>query len=164
MYGIPTTSKVKRRIIWMYKTSPSSLCLIAVIVSSVMVFSYIMHYTYAQDKSTLQLSTNKKTYKPGETVVITLKNNGKSTLEFSDSALGLVIQNTKTNQKAGIFGSQIMSELKPGESKKVQWDQKDYDGKQVPSGIYDAKTSSATEENANNTSSIAGVSATFTIK
>ncbi len=31
-------------------------------------------------------------YKPGETVVITLKNNGKSTLEFSDSTLG---DNTK---------------------------------------------------------------------
>jgi uncharacterized cupredoxin-like copper-binding protein len=150
----------------MYKTSPGVLCLIAVTItiSSVMVFGYITHYTHAQDKSTLQLSTNKKTYKPGETVVITLKNNGKSTLEFSDSALGLVMQNTKTHQKAGIFGSQIMSELKPGESKTVQWDQKDYGGKQVQSGIYNAKTSSATEENSNNvTSSVAAVSTTFTI-
>jgi hypothetical protein len=56
-----------------------------------------------------------------------------------------------------------MSELKPDESKTVQWDQKDYDGKQVQAGTYNAKTSTATEENSNNTSSIA-VSATFAIK
>ena len=94
----------------MYKISPGSLLLIAVItISSVMVFGYLVHYIHAQNKSTLQLSTNKKTYKPGETVVITLKNNGKSTLEFSDSTLGLTIQNTETYQKVGIFGSQVMS-------------------------------------------------------
>jgi hypothetical protein len=164
MHSISTDSKVKRRIIWMYKISPGSLLLIAVItISSVMIFGYLVHYIHAQNKSNLQLSTNKKTYKPGETVVITLKNNGKSTLEFSDSTLGLTIQNTKTHQKVGIFGSQVMSELKPGESKTVQWDQKSVDGKQVQSGTYNAKTSSPTEENSNNTSSIAA-SVTFTIK
>jgi uncharacterized cupredoxin-like copper-binding protein len=149
----------------MYKVNSCSLCLTAVIitVSSVMIFGYMTHYIHAQDKSTLQLSTSKKTYKPGETVAITLKNNGKNTLEFSDSTLGLTIQNTKTHQKAGLVGSQVMSEIKPGESKTVQWDQKDYDGKQVQSGTYNAKTSSATVENSNNTPPIA-VSTTFTVK
>jgi uncharacterized cupredoxin-like copper-binding protein len=149
----------------MYKVSSGSLCLIAVIitVSSVIIFGYITHYTYAQNKSTVQLSTNKKTFKPGETVAITLKNNGKSTLEFSDSTLGLIIQNTKSHQKAGLVGSQAMSELKPGESKTIQWDQKDSEGNQVKTGTYNAKTSSATEENSNNTSPIAA-STTFTIK
>ncbi len=85
-----------------------------------MIFGYTIHYTNAQDKSNLQLSTNKKTYKSGETVLITVKNNGKSTLEFPDFTLGLTIQNTRTHQKAGMLGSQVMSELKPGESKTVQ--------------------------------------------
>jgi hypothetical protein len=62
------------------------------------IFGHMIDSTHAQDKSALQLSSNKKTYKPGETVVITLKNNGKGTLEFSDSTLGLTIQNTKTHQ------------------------------------------------------------------
>jgi len=152
-------------IIQMYKVSSGSLCSLAVIItiSSIMIFGYLIHYAHAQDKPTLQLSTNQKTYKPGETVVITLKNNGKSTLEFSDSTLGLTIQNTKTHQKAGMFGSQVMSELKPGESKTVRWDQEDVDGKQVQAGTYNAKTSTATEENSNSTSPIA-VSTTFTIK
>jgi uncharacterized cupredoxin-like copper-binding protein len=156
--------KVKWRIIQMYKLG-NSLCLIAVIItiSSVMVFGYMVHYILAQHKSTLLLSTNKKMYKPGETVVITLKNNRKSTLEFSDSTLGLIIQNTKTHQKTGMVGSQVISELKPGESKTIQWDQKDIDGKQVQAGTYNARTSSAAEGDSNNTSLIA-VSTTFAIK
>lgn len=103
------------------------------------------------------------TYKLGETVVITLKNNGKSTLEFSDSTLGLTIQNTKTHQKAGMLGSQVMSELQPGESKTLQWDQKDYDGKQVQAGTYNARTSSAADENSNNDTSPIAASTTFGI-
>jgi uncharacterized cupredoxin-like copper-binding protein len=156
--------KVKWRIAQMNKVSDGSICLIAVIItiSSVIISGYITHYTDAQDKSTLQLSTNKKAYKPSETIAITLKNNGKSTLEFSDSYLGLTIQKAKTHQKVGILGSQVMSELKPGESKTFRWDQKDNDGKQVEAGTYDARTSSAPLENSNNTSPVA-VSATFTI-
>jgi uncharacterized cupredoxin-like copper-binding protein len=89
----------------------------------------------------LQITSSKQTYKPGEAVVITIKNNGKYPLEFPDSLLGLRIQNTKTQQKAGLFGSQVMSELKPNQSKTIQWDQKDIDGKQVQSGTYNAQTS-----------------------
>jgi hypothetical protein len=50
---------------------------------------------------------------------------------------GLIIQNTKTGQKAG---SQVMSELKLNESKTIQWDQKDIDEKQVQPGTYNART------------------------
>lgn len=147
-----------------YKIRPGSLCLIAVIItiSSVIIFGHMIDYTHAQDKSTLHLSTNKKTYNPGETVLITVKNNGKNTLEFSDSTLGLTIQNNKTNQKTGMVGSQVMSELKPGESKTIRWDQRDINGKQVQAGTYNVRTSSAALENSNNTSPIA-VSTTFTI-
>ena len=135
---------------------------VIITVLSFLIFGHLVHYTDAQNKSTLQLSTNKKTYKPGETVIITLKNNGKGTLEFSDSTLGLIIQNTKTHQKAGILGSQVMSELKPGESKTVQWDQKDISGKQIQTGTYNARISSAALENLTSTSPVA-VSTTFTI-
>jgi uncharacterized cupredoxin-like copper-binding protein len=97
--------------------------------------------------SSLFSISNKKIYKPGETVAITLKNNGKNILEFSDSTLGLIIQNIKTHQKAGLAGSQVMCEIKPGESKTIQWDQKDSEGNQVKTGTYNAKTSSSTEQN-----------------
>jgi uncharacterized cupredoxin-like copper-binding protein len=136
---------------------------VATSVVALMIIGHMINYIHAQNKSSLQLSTNKKTYKPGETVIITLKNNGKGTLEFSDSTLGLTIQNTKTHQKTGMVGSQVMSELKPGESKTIQWDQKDIDGKQVQVGAYNVRTSSTADENSNKTSPIT-TSAAFTIK
>jgi hypothetical protein len=55
-----------------------------------------------------------------------------------------------------------MSELKPGERKTIQWDQKDIDRKQVQAGTYNAKSSSEALENSNDTSPIV-VSTTFTI-
>jgi hypothetical protein len=86
----------------------------------------------------------------------------KYPLEFPDSLLALTIQNTKTQQKAGLLGSQVMSELKPNESKTIQWDQKDIDGKQVQAGTYNARTSLA----ASNSSSVppAAASTSFAIK
>jgi len=89
----------------------------------------------------LQITSNKQTYKQGETIVITVKNNGKNTLVFPDSDLGLIIRDTKTQEKAGLLGLQVISQLKPNESKTFQWDQKDIDGKQVQPGTYAAKTS-----------------------
>ncbi|MGA9151841.1 MAG: hypothetical protein WBZ36_14785 [Candidatus Nitrosopolaris sp.] len=77
------------------------------------VFNYSLFQTFAQNdlaagaKTTtyliiergsnpiLQISSNKQTYKPGETIVITVKNNGKYTLEFPDSVLGLTIRDTR---------------------------------------------------------------------
>jgi uncharacterized cupredoxin-like copper-binding protein len=89
----------------------------------------------------LQISSNKQTYKPGETIVITVKNNGKYTLEFPDSLLGLTIRDTKTQDKVGLLGLQVISLLAPNKSKTFQWDQMDIDGKQVQPGTYAARTS-----------------------
>jgi hypothetical protein len=122
------------------------------------VFNYSLFQTFAQNdpagaKTTtsviiqrgnnpiLQISSNKQTYKPGEMIVITVKNNGKYTLEFPDSVLGLTIRDTTTQEKAGLLGLQVISQLKPNESKTFQWDQKDIDGKQVQPGTYAARTS-----------------------
>jgi uncharacterized cupredoxin-like copper-binding protein len=111
----------------------------------------------------LQITSSKQTYKPGEQVVMTIKNNGKYPLEFADSLLGLTIQNTNTQQKAGLLGSQVMSELKPNESKTIQWDQKDIDGKQVQLGTYNAQTSLRASGNSSSVPPIAA-STSFAIK
>jgi hypothetical protein len=104
----------------------------------------------------LQISSNKQAYKPGETIVITVKNDGKYTLDFPDSLLGLTIRDTKTQEKAGLLGLQVLSQLKPNESKIFQWDQKDIDGKQVQPGTYAARTS------VSNSSKIPSVAASTT--
>ena len=97
------------------------------------------HNNTGTNNSTLQISTDKLTYVPGETVIVTIKNNLRFPLEFPDSLLGLNIENVKTGQKAGLLAAQVISELKPMESKTFQWDQKDTNANQTEPGIYKAK-------------------------
>ena len=94
--------------------------------------------------STLQITTDKERYLPGEIVFLTIKNKMKIPLEFPDSILGLNIENVKTGQKAGLLAAQVISQLKPNESKTFQWDQKDTNANQTAPGIYKAETSSIT--------------------
>jgi hypothetical protein len=115
------------------------------------------------NNSTLQISTDKPTYVPGETIIVTIKNNLRFPLAFPDSLLGLNIENVKTGQKAGLLAAQVISELKPMESKTFQWDQKDTNANQVKSGIYKAQISSVRNNTSNNTQ-LSTANTTFTIK
>jgi uncharacterized cupredoxin-like copper-binding protein len=102
------------------------------------------HNNVGMNNSTLQITTDKERYLPGETVFVTIENKMKIALEFPDSILGLNIENVKTGQKAGLLAAQVISELKPNESKTFQWDQKDTNANQTAPGIYKAETSSIT--------------------
>ena len=119
-------------------------------------------YNPHDNNAILQIRSSKQTYRPGETVVITITNNGKYPLEFPDSILGLTIQDIKTQQKAGLIGLQVISQLKPNESKKLEWDQKDIEGKQVQPGTYDARTSYPANSNSSRVPAVAA-STTFAI-
>jgi uncharacterized cupredoxin-like copper-binding protein len=119
------------------------------------------HNNIGINNSTLQITTDKQRYVPGETVIVTIKNKWKVPLEFPDSLLGLNIENVKTGQKAGLLAAQVISELKPNESKTFQWDQKDTNANQAEPGIYKAEISSITK-NLHNTQPIAA-NTTFSI-
>ncbi len=94
------------------------------------------------NNSTLQITTDKQRYLPGETVIVTIKNKLKVPIEFPDSLLGLNIEIVKTGQKAGLLAAQVVSDLKPNESKTFQWDQKDTNANQAEPGVYKAQSSS----------------------
>jgi hypothetical protein len=119
------------------------------------------HINIGTNDSTLQITTDKQRYVLGEKVMVTIKNNWKFPLEFPDSLLGLNIENVKTGQRAGLLAAQVISELKPNESKTFQWDQKDTDANQAEPGIYKAKSSSMTS-NPHNTQPITA-NTTFSI-
>jgi len=121
------------------------------------------HNSIGINNSTLQITTDKLTYVPGETVNVTIINNMRLPLEFPDSLLGLNIENVKTGQKAGLLAAQVISELKPMESKTFQWDQKDTNANQVGPGIYKAQTTSVRNNTSNNTQ-LSMANTTFTIK
>lgn len=121
------------------------------------------HNNVGVNNSRLQITTDKLAYVPGETVNVAIKNNSRHPLEFPDSLLGLNIENVKTGQKAGLFAAQVISELKPMESKTFQWDQKDTNANQVGPGIYKAQISSV-RNNTSNNSQLVTANTTFTIK
>ena len=135
-----------------------ALCMIVIILSSSvgLIFDTLHHSTHAKNYNNkqnstdnitnLQITTNKHTYRLGEKVIVTIKNNLRIPLKFSDSLLGLTIKNIQSGQVGGLVGTQVISELKPNESKSFQWDEKDTNANQVAPGIYEAKCLSVTKD------------------
>jgi hypothetical protein len=120
-------------------------------------------YDIKLSDTALQVTTDKRTYFKGETVNITVRNGSHHTIKFPNSIRGSIIENVNTGQKAGLTGIQMISELKPLESRSIKWDQKDTKVKQVKPGIYQAKISSIS----NNTSKerqISAANTTFAIR
>jgi hypothetical protein len=90
----------------------------------------------------INITTDKRSYNPGEIVGISIKNLGSEQLTFPNSALGLMIRNLASNELYPILSSQVITILGPGDSKSLQWDQVGIDGSQAPSGNYSASVNS----------------------
>ena len=86
----------------------------------------------------LVITTNEARYRIGEPVTITVKNIGDVTLIFPNSAEGLKIQNMNTGQIYNVAAAQVMTELGPGASRMITWNQEDGNGNNVPTGDYTA--------------------------
>jgi uncharacterized cupredoxin-like copper-binding protein len=90
----------------------------------------------SSSSSFLVITTNEARYRVGEPVTITVKNIGDQTLTFPNSAAGLKIQNTNTEQMYGVAAAQVTTELEPGASRTLTWNQEDGNGNNVPAGDY----------------------------
>ena len=90
----------------------------------------------------INITTDKKSYKPGEVVNITIKNTGAVALTFPNSILGLTIQSEDTHEKYPLFSAQVITTLDSGGEKSLKWDQKDSSGQLVKAGNYTGSTSS----------------------
>ena len=92
----------------------------------------------SSSSSVLVITTNEARYRIGEPVTVTVKNIGDETLTFPNSAAGLKIQNMITGQIYGVAAAQVMTELGPGASRMITWNQEDDNGNSVPTGDYTA--------------------------
>jgi hypothetical protein len=78
-------------------------------------------------------------YRIDEPVTITVKNISDKALTFPDSAMGLKIQNMNTSQMYNVAAAaQVTTEMEPGVSRMITWDQEDGSGNNVPTGDYTA--------------------------
>ena len=103
----------------------------------------------------LVITTNEARYRIGEPVTITVKNIGDVTLTFPNSAAGLKIQNMNTDQIYNVAAAQVITELGPGASRMITWNQEDGNGNNVPTGDYTAtvQATSLSSSSAQSTSS-----------
>jgi hypothetical protein len=70
-----------------------------------------------QQQCQLEIRTNGDTFGLGESVTITVTNGGDEALEFSNSILGLEIENQDTGEAYPLFSAQAIITLEPGESR-----------------------------------------------
>ena len=61
-----------------------------------------------------EITTDKQTYNIGETIIITVKNNGSKVLRFPDTSLGLYLKNLNTGKEFGSIGGDAITDLPPG--------------------------------------------------
>jgi archaellum component FlaG (FlaF/FlaG flagellin family) len=92
----------------------------------------------SSSSNVLVITTNEARYRIGEPVTITVKNIGDETLTFPNSAVDLKIQNMNTGQMYSVVAAQATTELQPGASKMLTWNQEDDNGNNVPAGDYNA--------------------------
>jgi len=92
----------------------------------------------SSSSSVLVITTNEARYRISEPVTITVKNIGDVTLTFPNSAEGLKIQNMNTGQIYNVVAAQVITELGPGASRMITWNQEDGNGNNVPIGDYTA--------------------------
>jgi archaellum component FlaG (FlaF/FlaG flagellin family) len=90
----------------------------------------------SSSSSVLVITTNEARYRVGEPVTITVKNIGDETLTFPNSAMGLKIENMNTGQMYSVVAAQVTTELEPGASRMLTWNQEDGNGNNVPAGDY----------------------------
>src|SRR5215211_5597837 len=109
----------------------------------------------SSSSSVLVITTNEARYRISEPVIITVKNIGDVTLNFPNSAEGLKIQNMNTGQIYNVAAAQVMTELGPGASRMITWNQEDGNGNNVPTGDYTAtvQATSLSSSSAQSTSS-----------
>jgi len=70
-----------------------------------------------QQQCQLELMTNEETFGSGDSVALTVTNVGDEDVVFSNSILGLEIENQNTGEAYPLFSAQAIITLRPGESR-----------------------------------------------
>jgi hypothetical protein len=78
-----------------------------------------------EPECSLEITTDKEIYEPGDVVAITITNTGDEPLEFPDAALGLQIKNVDTGEVFPLDAAQVVTTLEPGESRTFEFTYED---------------------------------------
>jgi hypothetical protein len=94
-----------------------------------------------QQQCQLEIMTNEETFEIGESVTINVTNGGDEALQFSNSILGLEIENQDTGEVYPLFSAQAIITLEPGESRTSEFSYEVLVS-EIGTGIIEASVSS----------------------
>ena len=94
-----------------------------------------------QQQCQLELMTNEETFGLGDSVTLTVTNGGDEALKFSNSILGLEIENQDTGEAYPLYSAQAIIALEPGESRTTEFSYEVLVN-EIGSGIIEASVSS----------------------
>jgi hypothetical protein len=94
-----------------------------------------------QQQCQLELMTNEETFGLGDSVTLTVTNGGDEALKFSNSILGLEIENQDTGEAYPLYSAQAIITLEPGESRTTEFSYEVLVN-EIGSGIIEASVSS----------------------
>jgi hypothetical protein len=94
-----------------------------------------------QQQCQLEIMTNEETFEIGESVTINVTNGGDEALQFSNSILGLEIENQDTGEAYPLFSAQAIITLEPGESRTSEFSYEVLVS-EIGTGIIEASVSS----------------------
>jgi hypothetical protein len=94
-----------------------------------------------QQQCQLELMTNEETFGLGDSVTLTVTNGGDEALKFSNSILGLEIENQDTGEAYPLYSAQAIITLEPGESRTTEFSYEVLVS-EIGTGIIEASVSS----------------------
>src|SRR5215211_5383174 len=94
-----------------------------------------------QQQCQLELRTDEETFGLGDSVTLTVTNGGDEALKFSNSILGLEIENQDTGEAYPLYSAQAIITLEPGESRTTEFSYEVLVN-EIGSGIIEASVSS----------------------
>jgi hypothetical protein len=92
--------------------------------------------TVSSTNTVAVVETQKTVYKTAEPVIIVIKNEGDKKLTFPESSAVLKIKNEDSGKNYDVVITQIKTNLEPGETLTITWNQQDNNGMAVSSGTY----------------------------
>ncbi len=96
-------------------------------------------FAIASELSNITFKLEKEKIKKGEKVCFSIENNSNEFIYLPSTAPWVIIDAKTQKIIYSPIASQMIVKLKPKESKKWCWDQKDIEGNEVPVGTYQVR-------------------------
>jgi hypothetical protein len=101
--------------------------------------SSVTQIVYGNESQAINITTERKIYNIGDTVMIIVNNSGTQPLTFSNSTTQVIVKSLNTNQSYPVSSTgPVRFTLDTGASRNFTWDQKDMEGQQIKPGNYSA--------------------------